>query len=123
MTYALWPWDAGYSLPPEPSEEEARLAAQLGEDGLRAIEAILVRHTGRRHAEGLALARRSLARGAGLQRGARMHRGGTAHQGSQNAANCSLWPGDRCMHRIVVDRFVCPASSWMTLASAPRIAR
>lgn len=36
---------------------------------------------------------------------------------------CSLWPGLRCMYRIVVDKWTCPASSWITFGGAPRIAR
>jgi hypothetical protein len=40
--------DSTYSLPLEPTEDEARLAARLGEDGLRAIDANLMRHAGAR---------------------------------------------------------------------------
>jgi hypothetical protein len=45
MAYVRWPWDPEYSLSLEPSDEEARLTAQLGEYGLHAIDANLVRHT------------------------------------------------------------------------------
>jgi hypothetical protein len=37
-----------YALSSLPSEGEAQLAVQIGEDGLRAIDANLVRHAGRR---------------------------------------------------------------------------
>lgn len=48
MTFARWPWDTSYSLPLAPTDEEARVAAHLGEHGLRTIDANLVRHAAAR---------------------------------------------------------------------------